>query len=391
MNTEMELSLYIHWPFCLSKCPYCAFNSIAYPHNEEIFKKFENALLKELKNSLQKLSVTSINTIFFGGGTPSLMNPSAIYEILNFLHKNYPIRDDIEISLEANPGTFDKNKLQKFKEAGINRFSLGIQSFSDKNLRFLGRIYDENRARVSAEVVSLIFKNFSFDFMYGYTYQEEDSLINDLQLACELGCPHISCYQLTIEDETPFFNRHLKGEIGICEENTQADLYESINSFLSNKNLYRYEVSNYARPNFECKHNLCYWEYGNFLGIGPGAHSRLLLQNERCALENERNPFEWLQKIQNREDYIIHKQYLSKKEELEEIFIMGMRLSKGLNITALFENIPAEILGKVITHKKINFLVSKGLLIPEALNDNYLQLTSEGFLKLDSIIEFFLT
>ena len=195
---------------------------------------------------------------------------------------------------------------------------------------------------------------------------------------------------MTIEDGTPFFNRYFKGEIRLYEENRQADLYESINSFLSNHNLYRYEVSNHARKGYECKHNLCYWEYGNFLGIGPGAHSRLLSQNGRYAFENEKNPFKWLEQIQIGKDYTVNKQYLFKQEELEEIFIMGMRLSKGLNMKTLSKNIPTEILEKVITHKKINFLISEGLLVPEALNNNYLQLTSEGFLKLDSIIEFFL-
>ena len=200
----MGLAIYIHWPFCVSKCPYCAFNSVAHEVDDELFANFGDALLEELRWSFENFSIESVSSIFFGGGTPSLMQTESIEKILEFLRKNCRVEDNVEISLEANPGTFDRHKLHALKDIGINRLSLGVQSFSDSNLKFLGRIYDGTRARAAAESVAEIFENFSFDFMYGYCVQEKNSLENDLNIAFELACPHMSIYQLTIEPETPF-------------------------------------------------------------------------------------------------------------------------------------------------------------------------------------------
>ena len=386
----MGLAIYIHWPFCVSKCPYCAFNSVAHEVDYELFANFGDALLEELRWIFEKFSVESVSSIFLGGGTPSLLRTESIERILEFLQKNCEIENDVEISLEANPGTFDRHKLRALKDIGINRLSLGVQSFSDSNLKFLGRIYDGTRVRVAAESVAEIFENFSFDFMYGYCAQEKNSLEKDLNIAFELNCPHMSLYQLTIEPETPFYEKFLRKEIQLLDGNAQADQYDFIKNIAENHQMRRYEVSNYARKGYECRHNLSYWKYRDFIGIGPGAHSRISVKNEKFALENEKNPFIWMKKIKSRDETYYKKQKLTKFEELEEILIMGLRLEEGIDLKNVFKNISRDFFYEIATIEKLNFLTAQGFLKKQEKSDLKIQLTDEGILKLDSVVEFLL-
>ena len=385
----MSLSVYIHWPFCISKCPYCSFNSAAYEIDDELFKEYGDCLLKELKLESEDFSDVSIDSIFFGGGTPSLMNSESVANIIDFLSGKCKFCDDIEISLESNPGTFDKDKLRRLKRAGVNRLSLGVQSFSDKNLKFLGRIYDGKRAYESAFSVAEIFENFSFDFMYGYEKQEQGSLASDLEKAVNMCCPHISCYQLTLEEGTPFFEKYLNGKIKKISENEEVNSYGFIGAILADHGIDQYEVSNYARKGYECRHNLCYWKYENFLGIGPGAHGRLSVDGKKIARENKRDIFDWFDCVKKGERAPHRKQILTDFEAAEEIFIMGLRLREGIDLGNVEKKISPDVLNEIVSERKLKFLRQNGLIDEMNSARRLLKLTPEGFLKIDAIVEFF--
>lgn len=382
-----SLSIYLHWPFCIAKCPYCDFMSVPLKENADAIAEY---LLLDLKNSLEEFaegSPTNIKTVFFGGGTPSLMSPAQIAKILDYLDKSHSFDQYAEITLEANPATFSKQKLQDFNSAGINRLSLGIQSFQDKNLKFLGRIYNSVQALKSAKIVAEIFESFSFDFIYGYETQNILDLENDLQTAMDFGCCHVSCYQLTIEKNTPFFRKMQLGQIKPINEDYELECFNFIADFLKNFSISRYEISNYAVPGFESRHNLAYWNYEDYLGVGPSAHSRLTIDGCKTELQKFYNVDEWLQKISANQSTYAIKRELSEQEQLEETFIMGLRLTNGIdlqNITAKFSEF---LLSPILS--RIEFLSQQGLL--QKTSQNFIKLTEQGLLKTNSVIDFLLS
>lgn len=386
LDTNIEsLSIYLHWPFCLSKCPYCDFMSVV-PTSPSLYDDFGRYLLEDLKKSVEKINIQSIKSIFFGGGTPSLMSAKSVEKILEFLRANYFVKDDVEITLEANPGTFNIQNMKDFYSAGINRLSLGIQSFSDTNLNFLGRIYDSKQAKIAADSVSNVFDNFSIDLMYGYECQNLESLRLDLQTAIDFGCKHLSCYQLTFEEKTPFYNRLLSGDIKQIDEDKEIYLYDYINTFLKKHGIFRYEVSNYATKGYESKHNLSYWNYDDYLGVGPGAHSRITAMNAR---KNEiikiSDPYEWAESLKNPGNSLSHLRELTMEEEFQEIIIMGLRMSDGLNIKTIYGRIPKILVDKIITSDKLQFLYNNGLIEKEI---DKIQLTESGIIRLNAVIDF---
>ena len=336
-GSTQDLSIYIHWPFCRSKCPYCDFMSI--PKNDsknlQEYDEVENLLLKDLKNSLRELDSPFIKTIFFGGGTPSLMSTRSIEKIVDFVTKNYKTDSSVEISLEANPATFSKQKLQEMKESGINRLSLGVQSFSNKDLEFLGRIYNSEQALKAAEAVASTFSNYSFDFIYGYQSQTIDDLKNNLSTAVDFGCPHISCYQLTFEKDTPFFRLLQNGRIKRLKETREVEIFKYIQDFLKKFSFNRYEISNYALKNFESRHNLAYWKYQNYLGVGPSDHSRLIFDGKKYELKKFSDLSKWTANLSENLSTYEEKNALTDYEQLEEIFVMGLRLAEGISIKDL--------------------------------------------------------
>ena len=344
-------------------------------------------LFNDLKNSLAEITAKShvrIKTVFFGGGTPSLMSPASISSILDYLNKNYDLNPHAEITLEANPATFSKQKLKDFKSAGINRLSLGIQSFQDKNLKFLGRIYNADQAIRSAETISEIFKNYSFDFMYGYETQSIHGLEQDLQMAVNFGCPHISCYQLTIEQNTPFFEKMRTGQLKPITETQEIEYFHFIGDFLRNFSIKRYEISNYAADGYESRHNLAYWNYEDYLGIGPSAHSRITTTGYKMELQKFYSIDDWSREVsQNRLAYAVRRR-LSVQEQLEEIFIMGLRLTDGISISSLTAKFPPDIIQPVL--KRINFLAQQGLICD--FSQSRTKLTAQGLLKTNAVIDF---
>ena len=377
-----NLSIYIHWPFCRSKCPYCDFMSIP-EHNSDRYKEIEDFLLLDLKNSLKELDNPVIKTIFFGGGTPSLMSTESLDRIIDFITKNYKTDNDIEISLEANPATFSNQKLKEIKKVGVNRLSLGIQSFSDKNLKFLGRIYDSHQALKAADMVANSFSNYSFDFIYGYQLQSIKDLEYDLSTAIKFRSPHLSCYQLTFEENTPFFGLLKKGEISAISEDQEIEAFKYINNFLSNYSLNRYEISNYSLKNFESKHNLAYWRYQNYLGVGPSAHSRLIIGDQKYELKKFRDINKWKSRLFENLSTYEERKALTKLEQLEEIFIMGLRLSEGIPLKRLQSEFSYSVLQPIF--KKISSVSNTNLF---EKSKTHIKLSEDGLIKQNFVIEF---
>ncbi|GHT92165.1 hypothetical protein FACS1894122_05630 [Alphaproteobacteria bacterium] len=330
-------------------------------------------------------SSVTLATVFFGGGTPSLMKPKSIANILDFLQKECLLDSEAEISMEANPGTFDKQTMKDFRDAGINRLSLGIQSFSDVNLQFLGRIYDSKQAHLAAEIVSNIFNNFSFDFIYGYECQDIDGLERDLATAVSFDCKHISCYQLSFDEGTVFHDRLLAGDMhDICDTDA-IRYYNFIVDYLRDNGIFRYEISNYARPNFECIHNMNYWKYHDYLGIGPAAHSRLTIDGYKNEIVKISDPYAWKKSLEQKSDARESSKVLSPREKLEETLIMGLRLNEGIELKNIHENNSKDVVSEVLSDEKIRFLIDKQLVVEHLTK---LQLTEAGLERLDSVVEF---
>lgn len=366
-----KVAIYLHWPFCLAKCPYCDF--VSYPSLIANTSEYEMWLLRDLQESMKLLDIGSISSVFFGGGTPSLMSACAVSNVLNLLSPK--LLPNAEISLEANPATFDGKKLLDFRKAGINRLSLGVQSFRNKNLKFLGRVYCEEQSKNAADLVANIFDNFSFDFMYGY--QPISEVISDLKQAVKYGVKHISCYQLTLEPGTPFF-AYFSRTGKVFEDNDTC--MSLIDEFLLSSGIFRYEVSNFSVPNYESKHNLTYWTYGNYLGCGPSAHSRVVVGGKKHAMVKSSNLKYWRNEIGQ---WDVDK-ILSYEEQLEEMIITGLRKISGIKFSELLQRIPKEIVLKIITPEKIKFLQEQNLIYHQP---DVIKLTSEGMIKLDSVVE----
>ncbi len=377
-----DVSVYIHWPFCRAKCPYCDFMSVP-EHDLNRYAEIEYSLLLDLKNSLRELEKPIIKTIFFGGGTPSLMSAQSLEKMIDYIARNYRTDSDIEISLEANPATFSDQKLKEIKKAGVNRLSLGIQSFLDKNLKFLGRIYDSQQALKAADMVANTFSNYSFDFIYGYQEQSLNDLEYDLNMSMKFHCPHLSCYQLTFEENTSFFNLLKNGKIIPISENQEIETFKYINDFLKRFSFNHYEISNYALKNFESKHNLAYWRYQDYLGVGPSAHSRLVFSDQKYELKKFRDINEWKSRLSENLSTYEEKRSLTEVEQLEEIFIMGLRLSEGISIKRLRSEFSDSLLQPIL--KRINSVSNTNLF---EKSKTHIKLSEDGLIKQNSVIEF---
>lgn len=329
-KTTETVSIYIHYPFCLSKCPYCDFNS--HVANSVNYQNFLESYEKEIDFFAQKVGKRKVTTIFFGGGTPSLMPIFLVEAILNKISKTWQLDKNCEISLEANPTSFESKKFQDLKQAGINRLSLGIQSLNDQDLKFLGREHSSSDAIKTIEIAGKIFDNFSFDLIYARPNQTLKSWEEELKTAINFGTPHLSLYQLTIEKGTKFFNQYQKNQFIMPNEELSAKFYELTNKITEKHGLNLYEISNYAKKGKKCKHNLAYWQGDDYIGIGAGAHSRVYFENEkyRKAIMMIHEPNNWLKTVKENGNGIQKINDILEKELLEELVLMSLRLKTGL-------------------------------------------------------------
>jgi putative oxygen-independent coproporphyrinogen III oxidase len=326
---NLPLAVYIHWPFCKSKCPYCDFNS----HVREAVDqdRWKNALLKELDYMAAKLPGRAVKSIFFGGGTPSLMPPKTAEALINRVQQCWQVTNDIEITLEANPTSVEADTFSNFKAAGVNRVSLGVQSLDDKELKFLGRGHSAKEALAAVERAATIFDRYTFDLIYARPNQTVDTWEKELRTALKYIGSHMSLYQLTIEENTAFHHAYKKGQFAMPDEILSEQLYRLTENIMSAEGLHAYEVSNYAKPGQASRHNLAYWQGDDYVGIGPGAHGRLTINNERLATQTLKSPERWLEAVEKQGHGLDVWEKVDKQDEISERVMMGLRLIDGIN------------------------------------------------------------
>ncbi|NOD84640.1 radical SAM family heme chaperone HemW [Ruegeria sp. HKCCD6119] len=322
--------LYVHWPFCEAKCPYCDFNSHVSKNIDQ--KQWLRAYLSELKRSAAETPDRVLNTIFFGGGTPSLMAPETVAAVIDTARALWRPANDMEITLEANPGSVEAGRFAAYRDAGVNRVSMGIQAMNDEDLRRLGRIHTAAEARAAFDIARNCFNRVSFDLIYARQHQTLDAWQEELTQALSMAIDHLSLYQLTIEDGTAFGDRYAVGKLrGLPEDDSAADMYLATQEICEAHGLPAYEVSNHARPGAESQHNLIYWRYGDYVGIGPGAHGRITLNGRKYATETYLNPQRWLDAA-NQGNGEKNRSALPLEDQANEYLMMGMRISEGLDM-----------------------------------------------------------
>jgi putative oxygen-independent coproporphyrinogen III oxidase len=323
------LALYLHWPFCAAKCPYCDFNSHVRDRIDQ--GRYRDALRRELAREAERAGRRPLASIFFGGGTPSLMEPETAAALIEDARRLFDAPGDLEITLEANPTSVEAAKLAAFRDAGVNRLSLGVQSLDAEALRFLGRRHDVPQAIAALEAARALFPRLSFDLIYARPGQAEASWRAEVRQALALAADHLSLYQLTIEPGTRFATEHARGAFALPDDDDAARLYWATVEEAARYGLAPYEVSNYAQAGAESRHNLVYWRYGDYLGIGPGAHQRLMLDGSLLAARRHRAPEEWLARVERDGHAVTEEEALSPRDRAREALLMGLRLAEGVD------------------------------------------------------------
>ncbi len=370
--------VYVHWPFCAAKCPYCDFNSHV-RHNAPDQTRFAAAFAREIAHMAAMQPGRTVTSIFFGGGTPSLMEPATVETILAAIHDAWTVPEGIEITMEGNPSSADADRFAGYRAAGVNRLSLGVQSLEDAQLKFLGRLHDAAEARAAIDMARATFPRLSFDMIYARPHQTVEAWRSELNEAIDLAADHLSLYQLTIEQGTPFFDLHRKGRIPVPDADHAADLYELTQEITSERGLPAYEISNHAVPGSESRHNLTYWRSGAWAGIGPGAHGRLDMNDGRRATANERNPEAWMALVEEQDHGMIANDALPLEDHADEMLLMGLRLHEGFDVTRYHD-----LTGQTLDPQRIADLTGYGMV--ERMDNGRLRATQAGSLVLDAVI-----
>ena len=326
--------LYIHWPFCQSKCPYCDFNSHVVADVDQ--DRWARAYLSEIERVGRETPGRVLRSVFFGGGTPSLMDPAVVDSILRKVRATWPGANDIEITLEANPTSVEASRFSAYRDAGVNRISMGIQALIDTDLRALGRMHTVAEALQAFDIARGLFERVSFDLIYARQHQTLADWEGELRAALAMAVDHLSLYQLTVEQGTAFGDRYASGKLrGLPDDDKSADMYALTQDLTGAAGFAGYEISNHAKPGQESRHNLIYWRYGDYAGIGPGAHGRLTTRGERFATEAPKAPAVWLQQVERLQTAGWLRESLSRKDQFQEFMMMGMRLKEGVDLDRL--------------------------------------------------------
>ncbi len=367
------LALYVHWPFCVSKCPYCDFNSHVRDSIDQ--DAWREALLADLAHEASLLPGRKLTSIFFGGGTPSLMEPATVAALIGAAREHWSAADDIEITLEANPNSVEAARFADLAAAGVNRLSLGLQSFDDQALRFLGRAHSANEGLTALEIAQSHFPRVSFDLIYALPGDTEDEWATRLQRALSLGTTHLSLYQLTIEPGTRFATMVARNEFEPLDPDVAASLYEITDSLTAAAGMPAYEISNYAAPGAQSRHNLTYWRYGDYAGIGPGAHGRRL----GARTVRHKKPENFLSALRRNGHGIVEEAMLSAREAADEALVMGLRLAEGIDADRLKKRFGVPLVDGRVAERLIasNHLTQNGSRIAA---------TASGRLVLDHIL-----
>jgi putative oxygen-independent coproporphyrinogen III oxidase len=376
----VSLALYIHWPFCLAKCPYCDFNS--HVRDSIPQTRFAAALRRELAWEAGRLGPRALTSIFFGGGTPSLMDPETVAALIDDVRTLFSPSDDLEVTLEANPTSVERAKLAAFREAGVNRLSLGVQALDDAALTALGRRHDAGQAIAALEHARATFPRLSFDLIYARPGQSLDAWRQELRRALALAADHLSLYQLTIEPGTAFEALHRGGGIVLPDEDLAASLYDATAEEAAGFGLRPYEISNYAVPGAESRHNLAYWRYADYAGIGPGAHGRVTLNGVLTATRRHRAPEPWAERVEALGHGSTPEEIVSPRDRAREALLMGLRLAEGID-TAWFRTRTGTAIEHAIDPTILEGCVEAGYVI---WSSERLVATAEGRRRLDAIL-----
>ena len=377
MHNPSGFGIYIHWPFCQSKCPYCDFNS--HPTAAIDQTRWRDALLTELTHYAPFAAGNTVTSIFFGGGTPSLMAPATVEALLDAIIDTWDIAENIEVTLEANPSTAETGRFKDFRQAGITRLSMGIQALDDQSLRFLGRRHNVAEALNALDMARQTFDRCSFDLIYARPGQTLDQWARELTRAIGFGTEHLSVYQLSIEDGTAFAPRFQAGEFALPDENLQADMFSLTQDILDAAGMPAYEVSNHAKCDAQCHHNLTYWLGGDYLGIGPGAHGRLWTR----ATRGHRDPQTWLTQVETIGHGAEDDSHMPVAQRAQEMLMTGLRLTKGIH-RGLFKIVSGMDLDDLIDPHGLSIMESQGFVRSDTTG---LRITKAGFLLLNAVTE----
>lgn len=369
-----RLAIYIHWPYCARICPYCDFNVYKRREDDQLLP----AILADLKHWRDLSGPRDVTSIHFGGGTPSLMTPAQVNKVIETVDTLWSA-SNIEIALEANPHEMNVEDWQGYRGAGLNRLSLGIQTFDNNALRFLGRDHDSQTARDALDLAMKIFPSVSADLIFGWTGQTQQGLSEDLSIFVKSGLPHVSTYQLTIEEGTAFAKAESRGQSKAVSSNSSADLYDQVRDTLIRSGLTHYEVSNFAKPSHQSQHNLAYWRGLDYVGVGPGAHGRITLDGSRHATTAHLTPRNYTEAVLNSGTGIESQEKLSGPDAAAEYLLMGLRINEGVSL-ARFETLS----GQTLNREELNHLIENGFL---SLDDDRLWATDEGRLVLNAVTE----
>ncbi|PYE34779.1 oxygen-independent coproporphyrinogen-3 oxidase [Rhizobium sp. PP-F2F-G38] len=377
-KTDPGFGVYVHWPFCAAKCPYCDFNSHV-RHQGVDQARYVSAFLKEMEEARRLSGPRTVTSIFLGGGTPSLMDPATVDAIMNGIARFWHVPDGIEITLEANPSSVEATRFRGYRAAGVNRVSLGVQALNDRDLKFLGRLHNVEDALKAIGLARDIFPRMSFDLIYARPKQTVEEWEAELKQAVSYAVDHLSLYQLTIEEGTPFYGLHKAGKLVVPDGDQSALLYEATQDITAAIGMPAYEVSNHAVPGAESRHNLTYWRYGDYAGIGPGAHGRLTIGREKLATATERKPETWLDLVEANGHGMIDQEVLGYDEQSDELLLMGLRLKEGIDLVRW-----EALSGRPPDPEKERFLIEHGFI--ERIGNSRLRCTPSGMLILDAVV-----
>ncbi|WP_454811330.1 radical SAM family heme chaperone HemW [Labrys neptuniae] len=377
-SPEPGFGVYVHWPFCLAKCPYCDFNSHVRQGGVDQ-TGYVGAYLREIAHMADIAPGRQVQSIFFGGGTPSLMEPKTVGAILDAIGGAWTIAPDAEVSLEANPTSVDATRFAGYRAAGVNRVSLGVQAMNDADLKRLGRMHSVAEAMAAVEIAAKSFERYSFDLIYARPDQRPGDWQAELDEAIDRAAEHLSLYQLTIEPDTMYERLVAAGKLIPMPDEDARVLFDITRETCERRGLPAYEISNHARPGAECRHNLVYWRYGEYAGIGPGAHGRLIDANGmRRALSTERSPEKWLAAVRTNGHGLVDDQALTADQQGDEMLLMGLRLAEGIDLARL-----ARLRGRPMAEATLAGLQQNGMI---ERREDRVRVTRAGFPLLDAVV-----
>src|SRR5689334_15756984 len=375
---QKAFGVYVHWPFCLSKCPYCDFNSHV-RHTLVDEARFVRAFAREIETTAERAPGREVSSIFLGGGTPSLMQPQTVGAILDAIGKHWSVAGDVEVTLEANPTSVEATRFRGYRAAGVNRVSLGVRALDDASLKALGRLHSAREALDAVAIARAAFERYSFDLIYARPDQTPEMWAGELHQAISEAAEHLSLYQLTIEEGTPFFGLHAAGKLQTPDEATARALYDVTQDVCAKHGLPAYEISNHAREGAECRHNLVCWRGEEYAGIGPGAHGRLDINGVRHAIATEKRPESWLMRAEASGHGVVTDDILNSEERADEFLLMGLRLTEGIDPRRY-----QALSGRPLDPDRIALLREEGAISVDA--DGRLRVTKDGFPVLDAVV-----